>query len=308
VWFRRELKCSFEDVMVAAEVFPQRGGILHANVATDQRPPLRQRLGWTSHLEVIDIHNQEQSKFGMGVTGAPIRDGKETDTEQVLMAMFFPVSPRIRVTVQRKFEGADGVMVVLPRRRAPLGWNANPCNNVAAQFALNVRLFGVGLLNIIVLKKADGITGLASLKGGGRGAELLKQRNIPILITDLVSLEDDTALKFAGRVVRRELAVLLDTNFEDKPNVGLRIRCASLTSHILPLTDSFLVPTASFTQICPLLLQSCLGLRVRTNLRLAHRTGHSNVEGVSNGGHMGTVDVDMGLNRHGRDSSPAGSL
>ncbi len=51
-------------------------------------------------LKVIDVNDQEQVKLSMPVTTPPSWDRRKLAGNQVFIAMFLPISPRVRVTIE----------------------------------------------------------------------------------------------------------------------------------------------------------------------------------------------------------------
>ena len=87
----------------------------------------------------------------MIVARTPIRDWFEAALAQSLVAMFFPVSPRVWVTIQRADQGTDGVNDVVP---GSVLWplvsrNPYPCHDEAAEQALSVCRFSIRLLSSV---------------------------------------------------------------------------------------------------------------------------------------------------------------
>ena len=66
---------------------------------------------------------------------------------------------------------------------------------------------------------------------------VVEQRNVPVLVSDTVALEHDTAFKLSARVVRGQLGVLLNSDTEDVAEMDFLSGGTSFSSHVVPLTN-----------------------------------------------------------------------
>ena len=90
------------------------------------------------------------------------------------------------------------------------------------------------------------VRGFARLHGGRAAGKLLEDSNVPILVVDVVTLEDDPTLVFTVRVSFLKLAALKYADVEDATDVNIEPALPSFPTHIVPLPDLGLVPTSAF--------------------------------------------------------------
>jgi hypothetical protein len=93
-------------------------------------------------------------------------------------------------------------------------------------------LLRVGLLNRVSGKEPVTISGFSGFHGGGATAQLLEQRNVPILVLHVVPLKHDSTLEFPVGVIGWQLGVLLNTNGKRAANVGLLASVFALTGNV----------------------------------------------------------------------------
>jgi hypothetical protein len=142
------------------------------------------------------------------------------------------------MTIQGQNQRAYWVSKLGPCFGTAFWWQTHPCGYRAIQFRLDVGLLGISLLDIMSGQESVGITRLASLKCGWSRTQFLKQSNIPIFITNLVSLEHNTPLEFSGGVIWGKFAVFLGANFKDASNVCLGAFTSRLIGDIGPFTHT----------------------------------------------------------------------
>ena len=75
-----------------------------------ESPAFSQILFGAGEFEVVYIDCEEELKVFVIVSTTPFRDWYETCFLKVLVAVAFPVCPRIYVSVKGQIEGADGVL------------------------------------------------------------------------------------------------------------------------------------------------------------------------------------------------------
>ena len=84
-----------------------------------QGPSLGHIGGWSSHLKVINIDDQHESKPGVKICPRPraLDDGHEPFRLDGVITMLFPVGTRIGMTIERDVQSADRLLQVAPRRK-----------------------------------------------------------------------------------------------------------------------------------------------------------------------------------------------
>ena len=145
------------------------------------------------------------------------------------------------------------------------------------------------MLNIIVLEvpkyESLCLLAMAFLTRTASDPQILKNSHLVVLVTDIISLEDNTTLVLARRVSLLELGPFFDTDFEDAANVDLGIVTLGLGTDGSPFADSGLVPCAHVSKTFPLLGQRGLGLWDPRHLRL--------IDGTSNAKHSFVLSADV---------------
>ena len=85
----------------------------------------------------------------------------------MLFAVLFPITPRVRMAIERedKKDNRINIAGLDPRIRPALAGNAHP-SRCASQLCLGLGLFCVSLLNAMTRKQAIYVSGLSGLHGG----------------------------------------------------------------------------------------------------------------------------------------------
>ena len=91
-----------------------------------------------------------------------------------------------------------------------------------------------------------------------------------VLVHHTVSLKDNASFKFPGRVIGRELRVLLGTRGEETTKVTFLTTGLSSCTDLAPFLDLRFIPTSDLAQPRPLLLRRRLGGRSLPNLGFVH--------------------------------------
>ena len=81
--------------------------VVCVDALSEELPALGQRLGRNRHLEIVDVHHQEELQGSVPIARSPVADTDETDTHDVLLAKPLQVSPRIRMPIRSKEQGTD---------------------------------------------------------------------------------------------------------------------------------------------------------------------------------------------------------
>jgi len=152
--------------MIATQILAKRGGVLRADLLPNEAPSLSQVSGGPSQLEVVHIHDKEETKFVMNITGTPGRDLFETNLDEMIMTVPLPVSPRIGVTVESENQWANRVAKLFPKWGTTLRGKADPRRGVAPEPTLDVGLFNISLLNGMTGGEPVGVTRLSSFHRG----------------------------------------------------------------------------------------------------------------------------------------------
>ena len=97
------------NLVKAPEIKTQISRVIHLDFIADEAPPNFEVSRGATHLEVVDIDNQEDPEPFVPETAPPGFDGLETDRNQVGLAVLLPVTPRVRVAVKGEQEWANGV-------------------------------------------------------------------------------------------------------------------------------------------------------------------------------------------------------
>ena len=133
--------------------------------------PFATAAGWSSKLEVVYVHHEDDAELGVREQARPVLHVGEPGFAYGSVATIFPNSARLRVPVERELEWADWVPeFVGPARGPEFSWQSYPGLRVAAgQKGLQVGLLGVGLLMHVPGKQPVHGHGLRGLDGRGRG-------------------------------------------------------------------------------------------------------------------------------------------
>ena len=150
--------------MFAAKVLTRRSRRFCLDMLSNHVPsPLHVGIG-TRHLEVINVDNKEQSQSVMEIATAPLLDRLETHLRQHGIAVLFPISASIGMSVQGQDQGTHRITELGPARRLPIPRQAHP-RRLPPQLGLDVSLLSITLLNAVSRQGAVRIGGLTSLHG-----------------------------------------------------------------------------------------------------------------------------------------------
>ena len=126
------------------------------------------------------------------------------------------------MAIKGENQRANGVIVwkVVPLFGPRILGQRDPCVR-STQFGLRVRLHGISLLRGVTFQHAPNVGGLASLHCRWATGQLLKQRNLFVLVSNVTAVENGPALELTIGIVLIQLGVLLHENREDPSKVSL---------------------------------------------------------------------------------------
>jgi len=99
-----------EELMVAAQVFPEWLGISHLDFPPEGGPTFGEVGRWTGHFEVVDIDDEDELQFGMEEAAGPVLDEAPVALPCRRVELLLPVPSRVGVTIEGKTEAARGVL------------------------------------------------------------------------------------------------------------------------------------------------------------------------------------------------------
>ncbi len=170
--------------------------------------------------------------------------------------MLLPVAAGIRMAVQTKNERAHwiniqwlgSVSTSKPTCWPSVAWKGDPSLS-ASKKRLAVGLFRVRLFAGNAREQAVEVARIAGFHCCRAATKLLEDRSLPVLIANVVPLEDVPALAFSVLVANRKLAAFFDSNSEDLAEVH-GLSCASGAGFSdMHLLNQVLVPTAGFRKL-----------------------------------------------------------
>jgi len=263
--------------MITSKVFTDRERIVCPNTTTDGLPALFHQGFGTRKLEIVNVDDQEHFPLLMPEATTPIINGRKANRLEVSFAMGFPVPPRVRMSVKGKDERTHRIPHVFPCIRPLFPGQADPCR-ITTKFGLCVRLLSIRLLNVMSFKRAEQVAGFSSLHSCRTTREILKHGDFPVLVFDLISLEDDTSFILSSRITERKLGALLDAYIKDTTDVHLGTCLSRLSCHVRPFTDAPLIPSINFTQPTPLLFQGCTSTRTLQSFPFGNGSGDASLD------------------------------
>ena len=111
------------------------------------------------------------------------------------------------------------------------------------------------------------------------GLHLLKQSNIPILVLNVITLEDDTVLPFASGIPFREFIAFDDHESKEISEVDLFLSLVSCRTYVLPLTQRRPFPNLFQFKIIPLFPISFHGKWMLKEISTANRLSGGQMKG-----------------------------
>jgi hypothetical protein len=99
------------NLMRATQVFTCWCRIFNLQSGSHTFPDNVKHVWGSRHLEVINIYNKEDLGFTVPVAGAPLRNGREPNGDELFFTVALPVAPRIRMSIQGLTEWHNGITV-----------------------------------------------------------------------------------------------------------------------------------------------------------------------------------------------------
>ena len=104
---------SIVDFMLATQVQANLFHFAKSNPRLNKLPPFGHVLLRPCHLEIVNIDDQEQLQFWVPIAAAPFLDRGETNPEEVILTVSFPITPRVRMPVKSEAQGDNRVIKTL---------------------------------------------------------------------------------------------------------------------------------------------------------------------------------------------------